>query len=324
MTRRAFTLVELLTVIAIIGILVAILLPAVQAAREAARLTQCRNHLKQLGLGFLTHEQAMGAFPSCGWGWKWVGIPERGTGPNQPGGWAYQILPYTEQQALFDLGSTANAGDWGEAHLVRLTTALEIHHCPTRRATSLYPFVNVELAEDFTRNMRLPAQMSVAKTDYAASVGDAPDWSSPQPASLEAMDSRRFRTPDTAKYTGVTHAFSRVRVSQVIDGTSQTYMLGEKHLNPMSYETGRDEGDDQSVYHGMCSDLVRTAHLNVGSPRHDSGGTANKRVFGSAHVAGCNFAMCDGSVTSISYDIDSEIHRRLGNRQDGLLTSTSK
>ncbi len=107
---RAFTLVELLVVITIIGILIALLLPAVQAAREAARQTQCRNNLKQLALGCLNHEQAIGRFPTNGWGCRWTGDPDRGTDWRQPGGWIYNILPYIEQQPLHDLGAGKGRG----------------------------------------------------------------------------------------------------------------------------------------------------------------------------------------------------------------------
>jgi prepilin-type N-terminal cleavage/methylation domain-containing protein len=91
--RPAFTLVELLVVITIIGILVALLLPAVQAAREAARMAQCSNQIKQLALGCLHHEQIHGWLPTGGWEYYWSGDPDRGFDKKQPGGWLFNILP---------------------------------------------------------------------------------------------------------------------------------------------------------------------------------------------------------------------------------------
>ena len=91
-------------VITIIGMLVGLLLPAVNMAREAGRRATCTNNLHQLSTACLSHAQKLGFFPSGGWGSNWVGIPDNGTGLNQPGGWIYQILPYMDQDVLHDLG----------------------------------------------------------------------------------------------------------------------------------------------------------------------------------------------------------------------------
>ncbi|MFZ1933333.1 MAG: DUF1559 domain-containing protein [Thermoguttaceae bacterium] len=91
--HSGFTLVELLVVITIIGILIALLLPAVQQAREAARRAQCAKNVKEIALAALNHEQANGFLPAGGWGYGWVGDPRYGFGTLQPGGFFYNILP---------------------------------------------------------------------------------------------------------------------------------------------------------------------------------------------------------------------------------------
>ncbi len=121
-------------VITIIGILIALLLPAVQAAREAARRMQCKNHLKQLALGCLNHEETHGFFPTGGWGCMWRPDPDRGFGLRQPGGWAFSILPYIEQSALHDLGAGCSDSEKRQIYFPqRSATPLEILSCPSRR-----------------------------------------------------------------------------------------------------------------------------------------------------------------------------------------------
>ena len=83
----AFTLVELLVVITILGVLMSLLLPAVNTVRESMRRTQCKDNLAQIGSAALQHLAAQGHFPSSGWGYMWTGDPDRGFGARQPGGW---------------------------------------------------------------------------------------------------------------------------------------------------------------------------------------------------------------------------------------------
>jgi prepilin-type N-terminal cleavage/methylation domain-containing protein len=139
---QGFTLVELLVVIAIIGVLVALLLPAVQAAREAARRTQCINHLKQIGLASINHNDSQGFLPSGGWGWYWVGDPDRGAGKDQPGSWIYHIFPYAELQNLHQLGSDGQSDviTVGQRNGVAqaMETPVSFINCPSRRPAKTY------------------------------------------------------------------------------------------------------------------------------------------------------------------------------------------
>ena len=102
--QGGFTLVELLVVIAIIGILIALLLPALGSVREAAQRASCANHLRQIGLATQTHVEKFSAYPAGGWGYQWVGSPERGSGSAQPGGWIYNLLPFIGEEAIHRMG----------------------------------------------------------------------------------------------------------------------------------------------------------------------------------------------------------------------------
>jgi len=84
-------------------------LPAVQAVRESARRTVCNNQLKQLALAAQNHEGVVEYFPSSGWGFLWVGDPDRGLGLSQPGGWIYDSLQFLEQENLHSIGAGLDA-----------------------------------------------------------------------------------------------------------------------------------------------------------------------------------------------------------------------
>jgi prepilin-type N-terminal cleavage/methylation domain-containing protein/prepilin-type processing-associated H-X9-DG protein len=314
-SRRAFTLVELLTVVSIIGILVALLLPAVQQARESARAVECKNHLRQISLAMSSHVEMFGSFPSSGWGWKWPPLPDHGMGDRQPGAWVYSILPNIEGAALASASVTTET---------RLTTALPWFYCPSRRAAELYPCTNVEV--------NAPLLPLVAKSDYATNTGDHNDPNAPgpaipfaQPLLLSDGDSEAWWRNNAKERTATGLVFQRssIRMADILDGATQTYLVGEKYLNSAEYTSGAGLGDFESAYHGDNDDTSRVTYLPDGGPRQDTRGFDSRTLFGSAHPSGCHFAMADGSVRTVSYAIDPEVHRRTGNRADGLVADLS-
>ncbi len=116
----------------------------------------------------------------------------------------------------------------------------------------------------------------------------------------------------------------------ILDGTSNTYMLGEKYLDADRYNDGMDDADNETMYCGYNSDLYRITWYDgknaatAYTPMQDTPGYGHSLIFGSAHAGSCNMSFCDGSVHAISYTIDPETNRRLGNRQDELPVDPKK
>lgn len=300
-SAAGFTLVELLVVIAIIGVLVALLLPAVQAARESARRVQCSNHLKQIGIAFHNHHDTYGHFPTGGWGWSYVGDPDGGFAENQPGGWTYNILPFIEQQSLRDIG-LGQAGPLKQAELAKLVgTPIKFYNCPSRRPSRVHPCLQPANAAAVTMG---------AKTDYAVNCGDTGnERNGGDPAQAPSNN-------DT--YPGIHYDKSKIKMSEVTDGLSNTFMVGEKYLNPLKYTTGDDAADNENLYVGFDNDHNRSTNLaSYFPPRQDTKLYSDMHIYGSAHPGGFNMVMCDGSVRVVQYSIDGNSYRYLGNRFDG-------
>ena len=323
--RRSFTLVELLVVIAIIGILVALLLPAVQSSREAIRRLQCKNHVKQLGLAIHLHLDTYNSrYPSGGWGWLWIGEPERGTDKHQPGGWIYNVLDYLEEGNIRSLGEGLQGDARTAAFIERCAKPIEVLACPSRRAATPYPAgYKHGYRTDGAKSFTIPL---AGHTDYAINVGDPVSLDGfGGPEDLAQGDDPEYpgwTDPDfVATHTGLCAERSEIMLKQVTDGTSHTYLIGEKYVDVLHYYTGKALGDDENMYTGYNDEHMR---LTSRRPRQDRPGLNLNYIFGSAHSAGFNVVMCDGSVHTISYSIDREAHRSLGNREDGLVVDTDE
>jgi prepilin-type N-terminal cleavage/methylation domain-containing protein len=330
-----FTLVELLVVIAIIGVLIALLLPAIQAARESARRTQCGNQLRQLSIAFHNHHDTHGHLPTGGWGWPWLGYPEYGFGKKQPGGWMYNILPFIEQTALHDLGRGATGADRRAATSRRVQSPFEGMTCPSRRFANVYAYQTVATyayCDPFDK---------CSKSDYAACAGDMiepelfgyPNGSTPYDEGLAMVSQPGYGSNAFSPFrgeqepTGVVFGRSEVGLRRIADGTTNTYMVGEKYMSTDHYADGLDDGDNEPAFSGNNADTLRITSAigklgrkyQLGPDRPGRSNNLGEFLFGSAHPAGFHMAMCDTSVQFVSFDVDPEVHRARGHRADGVV-----
>jgi len=315
---RGFTLVELLVVITIIGILIALLLPAVQAAREAARSVQCANNLKQLSLGVLLHEEQHGIFPDGGhhqWApvdqrtGGWMDTADRAPGeaptvaPNQNWGWIYQILPYIEQEALWSSSSIMNI----------METSPEVTRCPSRDGPRICRY-------DLQGQAALGNR---ALTDYAGNAGTSAVGSNNWGMLGNGIDAPITRKPDNR----VSDRGSSVRMSDITDGTSNTLLAGEKCLNVALIGIQGEQTDDGTGWvTGWDWDNIRWGYFpphadwDNGDPNIAHSGYVHLRgAFGSSHRGYFNGALCDGSVRAISFSVSLDLFKRLSSRNDGKI-----
>jgi prepilin-type N-terminal cleavage/methylation domain-containing protein len=301
---RGFTLVELLVVIAILGVLVALLLPAIQAAREAARIAQCRNNLKQIATSLHNFESARQFFPGHG-GERQprrvdFGADRRAaaTGMAVTGNWMLQTLKYMEQGRVADVlisavRGTANADDVS----VAVKAVIPSLYCPTRRGAIAYPLVEEELEAYGPLGARTDYGMNGGRGQIDLSQDDDPE------GTYVKLDE-----------DGIWRLGRSTPIRSVVDGLSNTYLVGEKSMDTELYETGEDRGDRAPVagltdHVGAANSYVRFA---IRSPQQDIANNCKTcHDFGSAHFSGWNVSMADGSVKSMGYSMDVMVHRAL-------------
>lgn len=229
-SRTGFTLVELLVVIAVIGILVGLLLPAVQSVREAARRTACLNNLKQIGLGLHNFESTFRVFPASGWTQVGPGNPQ-----GKFTGWRPLVLPFLEQGALSDLYDRS-LNWWESTNAVSAAVPVLVFQCPS------VP-VREQVLTAVAKAPR-PAMVfanPVAPTDYEAIQGLQPSNINPHlPAAIYNADNR----------FAVMHRNSTTRFADIGDGTTNTLMVVETAGRPLVFRRGRlrsDLSNDQGI-----------------------------------------------------------------------------
>ncbi|MDO4583264.1 MAG: DUF1559 domain-containing protein [Planctomycetia bacterium] len=321
-----FTLVELLVVIAIIGMLVGLLLPAVQQAREAARQMQCANHLRNIAQACLTHESSLRTLPSGGWGWKWLGDPDRGSGWKQPGGLFYNILPFIEQTALHQL-SHSSQSNLKENALLLTESPLSIYHCPSRRTAKCYPACegwggeNVVGTAPISLTLRKNARCDYAENGGTVYLEESLDSIGMFLSSYTSANATEAKVTQKQRlYNGVFGQGGGFSLAEIRDGTSNTLLVGEKYLNPDAYETAANSGDDTAWCVGHDQDICRYASVVPCQDRAYYEQTVN---FGSPHAGGFQTALCDGSIRKVSYSVELLQFQRLCNRNDGEILDFS-
>jgi prepilin-type N-terminal cleavage/methylation domain-containing protein len=286
-TRPAFTFIELVVVIAIIAILVALLLPAVQKVRDASARSQCSNNLKQIGQGFHYHHQIQGYFPHAGQKWDCPRTEANGlpaSGVSQDWGWAYQILPYIEQENAWK-ASAANARK----------ALVPIYFCPARREP-----------------MQVQGQGMI---DYAGISGSTTYYAANPPAPRQNGIVVQVRYGDTGEPYN-----DPVRTRDVTDGLANTLMVADKRLNVGLL--GQAQLDDSDGYwSGFAQEVIRYA----GSAPLPDPNTRNPEVFGdfragSSHTGLFQGVLADGSIRTFTYDIELVgVFQPLCQRNDGKI-----
>ena len=307
---RGFTLIELLVVIAIIAVLIALLLPAVQASREAARRCQCVNNLMQIGIAAKSYENAFESLPSGV-------VNPKGPIVDAPTGyhfnWITQLLPYLDARPVYsrlDFKVDLYAPQNGSARAVMLNVLL----CPS----SSFPFRMAPIGPN------PPIGGDPALTNYSGCYND-------------------IETPIDVKNNGVFFLNSRIRYEDIEDGSSNTIFFGEKaaDVSELGWASGtrstlRNTGwpiNTKFTTKRLPSGLIKTDEDDDGAgaatvpgSATTTGGIVGEQPkasvvggFGSRHPGGSNFGFGDGSVRFLKNSISPKVYNLLGNRSDGEL-----
>ncbi len=322
--RRGFTLIELLVVIAIIAILIALLLPAVQQAREAARRSQCKNNLKQIGLALHNYHDNHQVFPP-GFvkGANTTGQQNVAAEANNTTGaglhgtsWILQVLPFLDAAPLYDNWDfTTNVR--AANNLSQANRDLSVLYCPTRRSTVT------------DSRMLVINDQSKGGNDYGGCIGNHNAFSdgSTVPISHDTIDRADSSSGITNHRRGVLYHWSSVSIPQIKDGASTTWMVGE--LQRLTGTTAVTWSNDGWAVGGVPTLFTADTGWNfsatnpAATPTTQANGGAggiNSGLYespGSDHAGGAHFCFADGSVRFLSEDTDDLVQEAMGSIAGG-------
>ena len=292
--RQGFTLIELLVVIAIIAILISLLLPAVQQAREAARRTQCRNNLKQIGLALHNYHDVHSTFPS-----GWIAVDGGAHSPHEGlngAGWGTMILPFIDQANLYEEFNASLAIE-NPANATFLGTLIPSFRCPSDPQPDFW-----EIEEEGSPGTVL-AELPIA--NYIGVFGtEELDGCENAPGSFPVSDAGQ------CVGDGMLYHNSSIQIKDIRDGTSNTLFIGERRTDPAA--------GWYSTWAGMVSEGEEAFQRVLGSTCHPPNDpAAHLDDFSSNHTGGAMFVLGDGSVHFVSESIDIGVCQSLATRAAG-------
>jgi prepilin-type N-terminal cleavage/methylation domain-containing protein len=308
-SRPGFTIVELLVVIAIIGMLVSILLPAVNAVRDSAARTQNLNNLKQIGTAVQSYETSNKTFPPLV---KYPTSVRNSEELKRATSWAFEILPFLEQQNIYDrFDRTKTCSD--SVNAIAMATPVATYANPRRR--------DARVMSPFASGSGLGASL-----DYAANGGVVVDKQSqpiqlPNDPSSATLDTP-YKTFFDAKYSGPFHHDLPVPSAAVKDGLGNTICAGDRWIGPPVATSGVPWNDLAGLAGESMPTTVRFANSDTstatGLPFPSGNTDTSIYKFGSVRGSEACFVFLDGHAIWLPYDIDTNVFQRLAAINDGL------
>jgi len=331
--RRGMSLVEMLVVVAIIAILVGLLLPAAQAAREMARRAACQNNLRQLSLAVMHHESASRRLPAatlvseaitpatcsgCWNSWSEAGLVSFPPGTKHGTSWLLAVLPFMEQAPLYSLWNR-NTNVLGNATVAQ--TDIPMLYCPSRRS-------GIRTDRNDHKNL-LDSTWRGGGTDYGGCYGRLDGFYNNTSEDHRFSDLNTPISGSSGSREGTFIPNAGRLLAQVCDGQASTIMLGElQRLRPVAGGIGAANTYNRTSQDGWAVGGVATLFVTSTDPVHSNPGGLNNLFFespGSDHAGGGFFAMADGSVQWISELIDAKDNNSLfpllGSIRDGAVAS---